>query len=66
MHRGHQALIKETVAMAKEKQCETALITFDPDPWVTIKGLQDVKHITTIRQRINKAVSYGIQNIVVL
>lgn len=66
MHRGHQALIAETVAMAKEKNCEAALITFDPDPWVTIKGLKDVKHITTIRQRINKAVSFGIQNIIVL
>jgi riboflavin kinase/FMN adenylyltransferase len=66
MHRGHQALIAETVAMAKEKDAETAMITFDPDPWVTIKGLQNVKHITTIRQRINKAVSFGIENIVVL
>lgn len=66
MHRGHQALIKETVEMAKQKNCETALITFDPDPWVTIKGLKNVKHITTIRERINKAVALGIQNIVVL
>lgn len=66
MHKGHQALIAETVAMAKEKNCETAMITFDPDPWVTLKGLKDVKHITTIRQRINKAVSLGIQNIVML
>lgn len=66
MHLGHQELIKETVRMAREKNCETALITFDPDPWVTIKGLQNVKHITTIRERINKAVNLGIQNIVVL
>ncbi len=66
MHRGHQELIKETIKMAQEKNCEAALITFDPDPWVTIKGLQNVKHITTIRERINKAVALGIQNIVVL
>jgi riboflavin kinase/FMN adenylyltransferase len=66
MHKGHQVLIAETVKLAEEKNTETALITFDPDPWVTLKGIKDVKHITTIRQRINKAVSLGIQNIVVL
>lgn len=66
MHRGHQALLAKTVAKAKEIGCEATMITFDPDPWVTIKGMQDVKHITTVRERINKAVSLGMQNIVVL
>lgn len=66
MHLGHQALIAETVKLAKEKKCEAAMITFDPDPWVTIKGLDHIQHISTIRERINKAVSLGMQNIVVL
>lgn len=66
MHLGHQALVKETVRLADKYACESALITFNPDPWVTIKGLKDVKHITTMRQRINKAVELGIQNIVIL
>ncbi len=66
MHRGHQALIRETVAMAKRNHCESALITFDPDPWVTLHDLTDVKHITTMRQRMNMAVELGIDNIVVL
>lgn len=66
MHKGHQALIAETISLAKEKHCESALITFDPDPWVTIKGIKEVHHITTMRQRINIAVSLGIQNIVIL
>ncbi len=66
MHKGHQALIHETVAMAKRYGCESAMITFDPDPWVTVKGLHDVQHITTMRQRMNIAVSLGINNIVVL
>lgn len=66
VHKGHQELITKTISMAKEKKCETALITFDPDPWVTIKGLQNVQHISTMRQRINKAVALGIQNVVIL
>ena len=66
MHKGHQALVRKTVEMAKEKKCESAMITFDPDPWVTIKGMQNVQHISTMRQRMNKAVAFGIQNIVIL
>lgn len=66
MHKGHQQLIKKTIEMSKRLNCESALITFDPDPWVTLKGAKNVKHITTIRERLNKAVEFGIQNIIIL
>ena len=66
MHKGHQALVKATIEKAKEYNCESGLITFDPDPWVTIKGMKDVKHITPIQQRINLAVEFGIRNIFIL
>ena len=66
MHRGHQELIRSTVEMAEKYGCESALITFDPDPWVTIKNLTAVAHITTMRQRMNLAVHFGIENIVIL
>lgn len=66
VHKGHQALIKATIDKAKELNCESALITFDPDPWVTIKDIKDVKHITPLSERINLAVSFGIGNIYIL
>ncbi|MBR4444398.1 MAG: bifunctional riboflavin kinase/FAD synthetase [Solobacterium sp.] len=66
MHLGHQELIRRTVEMAHSKNCESALITFDPDPWVTVRDMEDVKHITTLRQRMNLAVDMGIGNIVIL
>jgi riboflavin kinase / FMN adenylyltransferase len=66
MHKGHQVLIEKTIEMAKKYHCESALITFDPDPWVTIKHAKDVKHISTMRERLNRAVEYGIQNIIIL
>lgn len=68
VHLGHQELIKKTVAMAKEKNCESALVTFEPDPWVTIKGVptEALEHLTTNRQRLNLYVQYGIQNIFIL
>ncbi len=66
MHRGHQALIAETVRLAEKHGCESALITFDPDPWVRIRPDADVHHITTLKQRIELAVRYGIKNIFIL
>lgn len=32
MHLGHQALITKTNELAEKYGCESALITFDPDP----------------------------------
>lgn len=66
MHKGHQALIAETVRLAEQKGCEPALISFEPDPWVVIKGMQNVKHIFTMRERINLSVHFGIKNIILL
>lgn len=66
MHLGHQQLFHKTVAIAEEKKCETALITFDCDPWSVVKGMKNIQHISTMRQRINLAVKYGIQNIYIL
>lgn len=66
LHRGHQGLIKQAVTLARQLGCESALITFDPDPWVTIKGIGEVKHITTMQQRIQLAQQQGIQHFFVL
>ncbi|MEG0077704.1 bifunctional riboflavin kinase/FAD synthetase [Anaerorhabdus sp.] len=66
LHLGHRALIEKTIAVAKEKQVESALITFSPDPWVTIKGLKDVQHLTTEKRRIELAEKLGIDRVIVL
>ena len=66
MHKGHRALIKETIELSQKYNCPSALITFDKDPFEIIQGNHDIKHISTFRQKINLAVSYGIQNIIIL
>jgi riboflavin kinase/FMN adenylyltransferase len=66
MHLGHQALVRRTIEMARAEKCESAMITFEPDPWVTIRGAKNVRHISTMRERMNKAVALGIENIVIL
>lgn len=68
VHLGHRALIKKTIEEARKNHSESALITFDPDPWVAIKGMEpsSIKHISTFRERLNKVVELGIQNVVIL
>ena len=65
VHKGHQELIRRTVELAREYNCSTALITFEPDPWVTICNTlpQDLEHLTTSGQKNVLVFKYGIQNI---
>lgn len=65
VHKGHQALIERTVALSKELQCASALITFEPDPWITVHNAlpQELEHLTTAKQKNNLVIKYGIQNI---
>ncbi|MBO7703082.1 MAG: bifunctional riboflavin kinase/FAD synthetase [Solobacterium sp.] len=68
VHKGHQELIRKTVERAKELDCDTALITFEPDPWVTLRGVEEseLEHLTTTKQKINLVVKYGIHNVYLL
>ncbi|SJZ89309.1 bifunctional riboflavin kinase/FAD synthetase [Anaerorhabdus furcosa] len=66
LHLGHRALINKTIEVAKEKKVESALITFSPDPWVTIKGLTNVQHLTSEKRRIELAEKLGIDRVIIL
>ncbi len=66
LHIGHKALIDKAVQIAKEKNIESALITFDPDPWVTVRGETFVQHLNTMEEREAIAEKYGIQNWIVM
>lgn len=66
IHLGHKALIDKAVQIAKSKNIESALITFDPDPWVTVKGERFVQHLNTMKERELIAEKYGIQNWIVM
>lgn len=59
-HLGHRQLVNETVKYAKEHSLQSAVITFDPDPWVVLKGLENVVHIMSISQRQQIAEELGI------
>lgn len=68
VHLGHQALIAQAHQLAKETNAAVGLITFDPDPWVTIKHTENEKldHITTLEQKIALAKEYGVTEFFIL
>lgn len=60
MHVGHAALVKKTLKIAKERNMKSACITFDPDPWTIIKGIEELSHITSMEERISLGEQMGL------
>lgn len=58
-HIGHQTLFNKTLTIARQKNLKSALITFDPDPWVILKGLHNIQHVTTLSDRRKLAEAKG-------
>ena len=66
LHRGHQQLIEQTIDTAKKHHLIPTMITFDPDPWVTMGKTEPVYHITPLAQRCRLALSMGIEDVLIL
>lgn len=66
LHIGHQSLIETTRLKAKELNAESAIITFEPDPWVVIKKVVDVQHLSTMKQRQKLAAKAGLDHFIIL
>lgn len=66
VHRGHLQLIEKTVELAKCKHLKSTLITFEPDPWITMGKTDIVYHITPLKQRCQLAFDNGIDDVMIL
>lgn len=66
IHIGHQQLIQTVVQKAKIDGGAAALITFDPDPWVIIKGIRHIEHLTSMKQRKQLAEQMGVEYWIIL
>lgn len=60
LHKGHQALMKKAVNLAKEKNVASSIITFDPDPWKVFYPDRKLTHLSTLQDRIQLAKKMGI------
>ena len=66
LHIGHMGLVRNVVQLAAQTGLMPALITFDPDPWVTLRGMHDVPHLTSMFDRQRLAEKAGIQMFIIL
>ena len=63
LHIGHKSLLDEAKLIAKEKGYESAILTFDNDINITF-GTKE-RQIYTIKERIEAAQNYGMDNMIV-
>jgi riboflavin kinase / FMN adenylyltransferase len=62
VHKGHQAVVKETVAKANLLGVESVIYTFDPPPRVFFQG---ASMLTTIAEKVSKLEKLGVDHVIV-
>lgn len=66
LHLGHQKLIEEVCMLSERNATSPALITFEPDPWVILKHVTALPHLTTMKQRMQIGEKLGIKYWIIL
>ncbi|MEY2672636.1 MAG: hypothetical protein RLZZ508_513 [Actinomycetota bacterium] len=62
VHNGHQALVRQTIEIAKELNLTPVALTFDPHPMTIIRGMT-IDALTTINRRIELLENLGIEKV---
>ena len=63
VHKGHQMLIRECVAAAKEKGLEPSVFTFPNHPVNEIAGKVVIKNIMTFEEKAEQLEMLGVENL---
>jgi riboflavin kinase / FMN adenylyltransferase len=66
VHRGHQDLIRQMLEGAHTRGCQTACVTFDPDPEVVVRPEAASLSLSSIDERIAWLRSLGVDHIEVI
>jgi riboflavin kinase/FMN adenylyltransferase len=66
VHRGHQALIRRTVAAAAERGVPSVVLTFDPHPSEVIRPGSHPAQLTTLRRKAELVEGLGVDVFAVL
>ena len=65
VHRGHQAIVKKAVALAREKGMQAAVVTFENHPRAYVRG-RAPDMISTFQRRYALLQEHGAQLVVAL
>lgn len=64
VHRGHQAILKQLVAAAKQDGARAAVLTFFPHPARLIRGITGRYYLNTVQDRVRLLAEQGIDLII--
>ncbi len=65
VHVGHRQILKRLVASAKEKQLQSALLTFFPHPRMVLQHQSNLKLINTLNEKIEILKSTGLEHLII-
>jgi riboflavin kinase / FMN adenylyltransferase len=65
IHLGHQALLNQTISIAKDKNIKSAMITFFPHPSSVLQHKQ-VMYLTPTSLKQNLLDSYGLDYLIIV
>lgn len=65
LHLGHQALIREVVALARTAEMPSVLVTFYPHPSVVLRGRKPVFYMSQPDDKARRIEALGVQHVVI-
>lgn len=66
VHRGHREIIRRLTREAREKHCESVVITFDPHPRIVLGNAADVRLLQTRDEKIDLFREAGVDILLVI
>lgn len=60
LHTGHQQLIEKAVSEAKDHHLQSAVLTFDPDPWKILRPEANLEHLSDLEDKETMLASMNI------
>lgn len=65
VHLGHQKIIAQITAAAKEKECDSLVLTFFPHPRMVLQEGTEMKQLNTIDEKITLLEQLGVDHLVI-
>jgi riboflavin kinase/FMN adenylyltransferase len=66
VHRGHMEIIGRLLSSAKEKNCESVVITFEPHPRLVLPHHAEVKLLQTLEEKLQRFELAGVGAVLVI
>ncbi len=66
VHRGHWEIIQRLSAAAREKKCESVVVTFDPHPRLVIGNVKEVQLLQSLDEKLARFEEAGVDAVLVI